>query len=82
MMAKMILYRSPDYQTSLSQLVLSVQDKKFNTDFQDGGYFGVLIRTILATFDLQVDSILPMEFESITLLVQEKKFKTYFQYGR
>ena len=36
---------------------------------------------ILATFDLQVTSILPMNFESIALLVQEKKFKTDFQDG-
>ena len=45
---------------------LSVQEKKFNTciDFQDGGHLGFPIRTISATFDLQ-----------IALLVQEKKFK-------
>ena len=36
----------------------------------------------LATVDLQVTSILPMNFESIALLVQEKKFKTDFQDGR
>ena len=37
---------------------------------------------ILATIDLQVTSILPMNFESIALSVQEKKFKTDFQDGR
>ena len=37
---------------------------------------------ILATVDLQVTSILPMNFESIVLSVQEKKFKTDFQDGR
>ena len=37
---------------------------------------------ILATVDLQVTSILPMNFESIALWVQEKKFKTDFQDGR
>ena len=37
---------------------------------------------ILATVDLQVTSILPMNFESIALSVQEKKFKTDFQDGR
>ena len=37
---------------------------------------------ILATVDLQVNSILPMNFESIVLSVQEKKFKTDFQDGR
>ena len=36
--AKMALYRSPDYQTSFESIDLSVQDKNFNTDFQDGGY--------------------------------------------
>ena len=37
---------------------------------------------ILATVDLQVTSIPPMNFESIALSVQEKKFKTDFQDGR
>ena len=37
---------------------------------------------ILATVDLQVTSILPMNFESIALSVQEKKLKTDFQDGR
>ena len=37
---------------------------------------------ILATADLQVTSILPMNFESIALSVQEKNFKTDFQDGR
>ena len=37
---------------------------------------------ILATVDLQVTSILPMNFESIALSVQDKKFKTDFQDGR
>ena len=37
---------------------------------------------ILAIVDLQVTSILPMNFESIALSVQEKKFKTDFQDGR
>ena len=36
---------------------------------------------ILATVALQVTSILPMNFESIALSVQEKKFKTDFQDG-
>ena len=46
----------------LSQFVLSVQAKKFNIDFQDCGHLGFPIRMILATFDLQVISILPMKF--------------------
>ena len=58
----------------------SVQ-KKFNIDFQDSGHLGFPIRTILATVDLQVTSILLMNFESIALLVQEKKFKIDFQHS-
>ena len=41
---------------------LSVQEKKFNIDFQDGGHLGFPLRTILATFELQVTSILPIKF--------------------
>ena len=54
---------------------------KYNKHKQDGSHLGFLIRMILATIDLQVTSILPMNFESIALLVQEKKFKTDFQDG-
>ena len=36
---------------------------------------------LLATVDLQVTSILPMNFKSIALSVQGKKFKTDFQDG-
>ena len=52
--AKITLYRSPDYQTSFESTGLSVQKRKFNIDFQDGGHLGFPIRMILATFDLQV----------------------------
>ena len=76
----MALYRSPDYQTSSSQLAFWFKRRSSIqcTDFQDGGHLGFPIRTILATFDLQVTSILAMKFESIALLVQEKKFKIDF----
>ena len=37
-----------------SQLTSSVQEKKFNINFQDGGHLGFPIRMILATFDPQV----------------------------
>ena len=60
--AKITLYRSRDYQTSFESVGLSVQKKKINIDFQDGGHLGFLIRMILATFDLQATSILPMKF--------------------
>ena len=58
----MALYRSPDYQTSFKSTGLSVQEKKFNIEFQDGSHLEFPIRMILATFDLQVTSILPMKF--------------------
>ena len=47
---------------------------KHNKHKQDGIHLGFPIRMILATVDLQVTSILSMNFES----VQEKKFKTRF----
>ena len=58
----MSLYRSPDYQTSFESIGLSVQEEKFNIDFQDDCHLGFPIRMILATFGLQVTLILPMKF--------------------
>ena len=55
---------------------------KYNKHKQDGGHLGFPIRTILATVDLQFTLKLPMNFESIALLVQENKFKIVFQDGR
>ena len=52
---------------------------KYNKHKQDGSHLGFPIRMILATADLQVTSILPMNF---ALSAQEKKFKTDFQDGR
>ena len=54
---------------------------KYDKHKQDGSHLGFPIRMILATVDLQVILILPMNFESTALLVQEKKFKTDFQDG-
>ena len=54
---------------------------KYNKHKQDGSHLGFPIRMILATVD-QVTSILPMNFESIALSVQEKKFKTDLQDDR
>ena len=59
--------------------VNSIVAGKYDKHKQDGGYLRFPIRTILATADLQVTSILPMNFESIALLVPEKKFKIDFQ---
>ena len=50
---------------------------KYNKHKQDGSHLGFPNRMILATVDLQVTSIYPMNFESI-----EKMFKTDFQDGR
>ena len=55
---------------------------KYNKHKQDGSHLGFPIRIILATVDLQVTSILPMNFESVALSDLEKKFKTDFQDGR
>ena len=51
---------------------------KYNIHKPDGSHLGFPIRMILATVDLQITSILSMNFESISLSVQEKKFKTRF----
>ena len=75
----MALYRSPNYQTSLVSVGIFVQEKKFNIDFQDGahgGHLGFSIRTILASFDLQVTSILPMKFQVNWPFGLGEKFKT------
>ena len=58
----MALYHSSDYQTSFESIDLSVQEKNFNIDFQDGCHLGFPIRMILATFDLKITSILLMKF--------------------
>ena len=55
---------------------------KYNKHKQDGSHLGFPIWMILATVDLQVTSILQMNFKSIALSVQEKKFRTDFQDGR
>ena len=49
----------------------------YNKHKQDGSHL-----RFQTTADLQVTSILLMNFESIALTVQEKKFKTDFQNGR
>ena len=53
---------------------LSVQEKKFNIDFQDGGHLGFPNRMILATSD-EVSSPLAFWFRI-------EKFKIDFQHGR
>ena len=54
---------------------------QYNKHKQDGSHLVFPIRMILATVNLQVTSILPMNYESTALSVQEKKFKTDFQDG-
>ena len=60
-----------------------VLEKKFKTDFQDGGYGGHLwfpIWTLLATFNLQVTSIFPSQFW-VSWPFCSEEFKTDFQNG-
>ena len=66
------------YSQVSSQLTSSVQEKKFNINFQDGGHLGFPIRMILATFDPQVTC---NEVLIVGCLVQKKKFKIDLQHG-
>ena len=52
---------------------------KHNKHKQDGSHLEFPIRMILATVDLQVTLILPMNFESIALSVQGKSSKQIFK---
>ena len=52
---------------------------KYNKHKQDGSHLRFPIRMILATVDLQVTLILPMNFKSIALWVQEKSSKQTFK---
>ena len=61
----MALYRSSEYQTSFESMGISVQEKKFKTDFQDSGCSSnllFLIGTISAIFALQITPMLPTKF--------------------
>ena len=71
---KMALHRSPDYQRSSLAFW-------FNIDFQDGSYVGFPIRMILATFDLQVKSILPMKFQVNCPFGSGEKVQNRFSIG-
>ena len=79
----MSLYFLPSFKST----GLSVLEKWFKTDFQDGGHGGHLgfwIWTILVLFDLQYKwpQYFLASLESVRLSVQEKKFKIDFQDGR
>ena len=52
---------------------------KYNKHKEVGSHLRFPIRMILATFDLQVTSILPMNFESIALSVRRKSSKQIFK---
>ena len=61
--------------------VYSVQEKKRKIDFQDGDngdHPGVLIRTILAIFDLQVTPNPVTKFRISWLFESEEECKIYF----
>ena len=66
-LAFFLIYKSPWYFLSnFESLGLSIQEKKFKIDFQDGicrRHLGFLIKRILAIFDLQVDSIILTKFQ-------------------
>ena len=64
--------------TSLSQLAFCFMRRSSILIFKMAAILDFQIRMILATVDLQVTSILPMKFESIALLVQEKSSKEIF----
>ena len=51
----------------------------YNKHKQDGSHLGFPISMILATVELQVTSIPPINFESIALLVQGKSSKQIFK---
>ena len=48
--------------TKFKSIGLSIQDKKREIGFQDGGHLGYPIKSILATFNLQVTSMNPSKF--------------------
>ena len=82
-MAKMALYCSPDYQTSFESVGL-LSSREFNIDLQDGqdgGHLGLTIRTISATFDLHITSVLPMKFRVNWLFGLRRRIKADFQGG-
>ena len=74
----MALYRSPEYQTSFESVGLSAQEKQFKIYFQDDGcdgHLGILIRTILAIFDLQVTRILPTNSSQLAFWFRRRNSK-------
>ena len=77
-----LIYKSPQCLLwSLESIGLSVQEKKLNIDFQDGGHgghLGFLIRTILAIFDLQVTRMHPTKFRVKWLLELGEEAKNRF----
>ena len=75
------IYKSHRYcLSSYKSIGLSVQEKKFKTDFPNGGHddrLGFQIRMMLAISDLQATLSLLPSFKSS----QENKFKIDFQNG-
>ena len=76
----MALYCSPDYQTSLKSVGLSVQEKKFNIDFQDEGHLLFAIRMILTTFDLRHPETSNKVSSRLAFCFRIKKVQTDFQH--
>ena len=61
-----------------------IQEKKRKIDFQDGrhGHLGFSIETTLATFDLQVTTMLPTELQVNRPLDSREEAKNRFQDGQ
>ena len=70
-MAEVVAKLSRYFLPSFEPTGISVQEKKFKIDFQDGSHLAFLIETILAIFDLQVARVFPSKFRVNWPIIQE-----------
>ena len=76
------IYKSPwCFLPCFESIGLSVQEKKWKIDLQDGRHLGFPIRMILGIFDLQVIPMLPTTFWVNWPFGSGKEAKKEFQYG-
>ena len=74
-----MIYKSPKcFLSSFKSVGLSVQEKKWKKDFQDGSHLGFSIGNILASFDLQVPLMLPTKFQVNCPFSSGKQVKNRF----
>ena len=82
MILAILTYRSPQYFLSnFESMGLSIQEKRFKTDSQDGNCGGHLvfpIETILAIFDLQVTLMILTKFKVSWPFGSEEEVKNRF----